>query len=111
MFYPLFSQKLSASVSYKVVSYMRYSTVLVMNANSYFGTLKYPFIMYTILFVYVAHYLLELVLIMLSGEEAALGNAKEQIFVLNFDRKSQCKNCTHICRIKGCGGAGWPPHQ
>ena len=18
---------------------------------------------------------------------------------------------THICRIKGCGGAGWPPHQ
>ena len=19
------------------------------------------------------------------------------------------KHCTHICRIKGCGGAGWPP--
>ena len=18
---------------------------------------------------------------------------------------------THFCRIKGCGGAGWPPHQ
>ena len=22
-----------------------------------------------------------------------------------------CLTCTHICRIKGCGGAGWPPHQ
>ena len=21
------------------------------------------------------------------------------------------KPYTHICRIKGCGGAGWPPHQ
>ena len=29
----------------------------MMNANSHFGTLRYPLVMYTILFTYVAHYL------------------------------------------------------
>ena len=29
----------------------------MMNANSHLGTLRYPLIMYTILFTYVAHYL------------------------------------------------------
>ena len=30
----------------------------MMNANSHFDTLRYLFIMYTILFIYVAHYLM-----------------------------------------------------
>ena len=31
--------------------------LLMMNANSHFGTLRYSLIMYTILFTHVAHYL------------------------------------------------------
>ena len=30
--------------------------VLMLNANSHFGTLRYALIMYTVLFTYVAHY-------------------------------------------------------
>ena len=33
--------------------------LFVMKANSHFGTLRYPLIMYTILFTYVVHYLNE----------------------------------------------------
>ena len=27
----------------------------------------------------------------------------------DYDVIFMCYKCTHICRIKGCGGAGWPP--
>ena len=33
-------------------------------------------------------------------------------FYFEQGRPIECvQDNTHICRIKGCGGAGWAPHQ
>ena len=31
--------------------------------------------------------------------------------ILKRNELTMYKDSTHICGIKGCGGAGWPPHQ
>ena len=33
------------------------------------------------------------------------------LLILRNDNSELNSKITHICRIKGCGGAGWPPHQ
>ena len=40
-------------------------------------------------------------------------DAVDGYHTIELDTESQpITTCsTHICRIKGCGGAGWPPHQ
>ena len=43
----------------KVGNFCSSLQLLMMKENSHFGTLRFPLIMYTILFTYVAHYLLE----------------------------------------------------
>ena len=49
------NQNLEVKVNWRFL--LELSELLMMNANFHFGTLRYPLIMYTILFTYIAHYL------------------------------------------------------